>query len=858
MVHAATILLLGLASQGGDLSLFTERTQAVPESVTVVPGAHYGKAGIVSAIIGKGYRNLWTTPITVEVADLGALGGGLTPLRLGGGATTRTLHVQGADGKRYVFRSVDKAAGQGLPEEFQGTIYEAILQDQISAFHPSGALAVASLLDAADVLHVEPRLLVVPDDPRLGEFREMFAGMLVLFEERPDEAPGNQPGFGGSTRIVGTDRLMELLEAEPRQRLDSRAFLRARLVDLLVGDRDRSVNNWWWAGFEEGGSFVWRPIPRDRDQAFIRLDGLLKWYLSFYEPRLVVFDEDFPSIVGLTRNAWDMDRPFLVDLPKQVWDSVVVDLQARLSDSVLVAAVRRMPPEHAGLMGDLLVERLASRRDRLQEAADRFYRVVNEYADIHATDADELAVVERRDETVDVRVYSRDASGAPAPVPHFARLFRREDTREIRLYLHGGGDRAVVGGTGGGIRVRVVGGGGADELIDSSTVVSGSNVFYDDGAATAITSGPNTAVVRRDAPRPRAWGPNSAQAPDWGGRWRPVPVVPFSSDLGLFLFGGLRYTKYGFLKDPYSWMMEMGGGIGTARGKIDVGFKYHRREVAPRTDFLLDARWSSTETIHFYGFGNETTAQGTPEFFDVDQGQFHLTPVITRSLGRHARLELGPVFRGSSTDTMPVTTTLLSQTRPYGSGRFNQLGARSLMRLDLRNREVAASRGIMIEAATEYFPEALDVDRGAFGRIEGQAAAYLSLSPADNPTLALRAGGEKVWGTFPFFEAAFVGGRRTLRGFSRQRFAGDASLYGSAELRVFLTRVFLLFPSEFGIVAVSDAGRVFLEGESSDRWHVSGGGGLWLAPVDRAYTVSATIVRSGEGIGFYIGTGFGF
>ena len=59
-------------------------------------------------------------------------------------------------------------------------------------------------------------------------------------------------------------------------------------------------------------------------------------------------------------------------------------------------------------------------------------------------------------------------------------------------------------------------------------------------------------------------------------------------------------------------------------------------------------------------------------------------------------------------------------------------------------------------------------------------------------------------------------------------------------------------------MAVTDVGRVFQDGESSDTWHVAGGGGLWLAPVGREHTVSGTLVRSVEGTKFYVGTGFGF
>ena len=194
------------------------KAQVVPlpspgtDSVTVIPGA-YGASALYAWLMGSGYRSLWTTPIRVPVANLDDLGGGLTPMRLGGGMTTRTLHMRGADGRRYVFRSVDKTPSD-LMQEFEGTPLQAILQDQISSFHPSGAPVVARLLDAVGVLHPDPQYLVVPNDPRLGEFRDEFAGMLVLFEERPDDGPDGTPGFADSREIV---ELRELFD-NPRDR----------------------------------------------------------------------------------------------------------------------------------------------------------------------------------------------------------------------------------------------------------------------------------------------------------------------------------------------------------------------------------------------------------------------------------------------------------------------------------------------------------------------------------------------------------------------------------------------------------------------------------------------------------------
>jgi len=276
--------------------------------------------------------------------------------------TTQTLHLDGADGRRYVFRSVHKTPRE-LLEDFEGSALEGIIQDQMSSFHPTGAPVVARLLDAVEVLHPEPVFMVVPDDPRLGEFRKQFAGLLVLVEERPDDGPDGGPGFGGSRKIVQTDALFDLLEEDPANRVAAEELLRARLIDLLVGDRDRSHNNHLWARYDAGdGGFVWRVIPRDRDQAFVRFDGIFKALARHYDRRLITFQEAFPDIYGLTRNAWDIDRNLLVGLDRDQWDHTVQGVVGALTDQVIDEAVDRMPREHVAVIGDEMRDALRRRR----------------------------------------------------------------------------------------------------------------------------------------------------------------------------------------------------------------------------------------------------------------------------------------------------------------------------------------------------------------------------------------------------------------------------------------------------------------------------------------------------------------
>ena len=58
---------------------------------------------------------------------------------------------------------------------------------------------------------------------------------------------------------------------------------------------------------------------------------------------------------------------------------------------------------------------------------------------------------------------------------------------------------------------------------------------------------------------------------------------------------------------------------------------------------------------------------------------------------------------------------------------------------------------------------------------------------------------------------------------------------------------------------LADAGRVWIPGESSDRWHAAAGGGLWLAwQHRRANTLSIALARSPERTATYVRVGFMF
>jgi len=825
--------------------------------VSVVPGAIYGASGIFTALMGGGYRDLWVTSMEVPVADLSTLGGGLTPNRLGGGMTTQTLHLDGADGRRYVFRSVHKTPRE-LLEDFEGSALEGIIQDQMSSFHPTGAPVVARLLDAVEVLHPEPVFMVVPDDPRLGEFRKQFAGLLVLVEERPDDGPDGGPGFGGSRKIVQTDALFDLLEEDPANRVAAEELLRARLIDLLVGDRDRSHNNHLWARYDAGdGGFVWRVIPRDRDQAFVRFDGIFKALARHYDRRLITFQEAFPDIYGLTRNAWDIDRNLLVGLDRDQWDHTVQGVVGALTDQVIDEAVDRMPREHVAVIGDEMRDALRRRRDHLPEAAAVLYGIVSGVADIHGTDAAEgLRVAWDPVGNVSVTLTPREGGSTPT----FQRTFIVGETSEIRIYLHGGDDEAVLEGEGAdGIRVRVIGGGGHDRFVDRTG--RSHAVLYDGDADTDFPGAGDARVRRRAALRPFSWF-NETRTLDWGSLARPEPTASYDVDRGLVLAPGLEYDRYGFLKSPYRDRIQIRAGWAFGLQEPILDYRHLVRDVVGGGDFRLRFRWSGMEVLNFYGFGNETATDRPLAYHRVAHKQVTATAAVSVGDGERRYLEIGPTFTYTSTDTMEATgatgsSTFLADHDPYGAGKFAFAGVRLSFGVDHGDRPGTPGRGYRLRGGASFYPSLFDLTEGAFGEIHGRVAAYVS-PPGGNPTLAVSAAGRKVWGPEPFTEAAFLGGPHSVRGLREQRYAGDASVLGSAELRVAVARIVFPILSDIGLFTLTDIGRVSVGGERSDRWHTGVGGGLWMALLNRSNLLRIALVRAEGRTGVDAGFGFAY
>ena len=829
--------------------------------------------GLGATLLGRRYRDLWATPVEVPVLDLARDAGGLVPLRLGGGAQTISLRMQAKGGKVYNLRSIDKVAGSAWAPELRRTLAGEVLQDQTSMHHPFGALIVPPLADAVGVFHTNPRLVYVPDDPRLGAAREALSGEVVLFEERPDEDMSDVRSMGYAENVIGTAKLFQEIGGDNDHRVGARAFARARLFDMLLADWDRHGDQWRWAAFEpyeldstltdearkEGK--VYLPVPRDRDMAFLQVDGLVPaLYALLADPLRQDFDDTYGYVRGLNRKGLPLDRRFTASLTREDWIEIADSIRAALTGEAIEAAVRALPEPVFEQSGAEMIRRLKVRRDKLPRVAEKYYGVLARVVDVVGSGKHERFEVTRLPggET-DVVVYKTSKEGEVRK-EIYRRTFYPSETEEIRLYGLGGRDRFIVeGDVRGGIRVRAIGGAGEDAFVDASDVRGwGKKTYvYDTRAGTEIEAGPETDVRLSGDPAVNRYELR-------GYRYDTVePVAFFGSnpDDGLFIGGGAKFTRHGFRKAPHAATHRMEGNFAAATRAFNLRYRGHYVGVLGPWSLGLEAAvYSPNHIRNFYGLGNETESGGRDaRFYQARLSRALVKPLLARSLGPGVTLRVGPTFE--YTDVREDEGRFASQPQagvsPNTFGRLLFGGAEAELEVKAIDDAVNPRQGFRFRSEVDLNAGLVESE-DTYATLASSLTLYYSPSLSPQVTVAARAGAAHNVGAFPFFAAGTLGGSRNLRGYRSTRFAGRTSLYQNLDVRVgLLNFAGYLGYGRLGVLGFLDNGRVWTDGEASRVWHQGYGGGLW-AHLFEAATLTGTVGFSEEDRTLTIELGFLF
>lgn len=834
---------------------------ALPDSVTVVPNEDLAAGPLKRFFFGDLYRDVWTAPIRVPVLRMDTTCGGLTAKTTGGGMQTRSLRLKGGNGHDYVVRTIKKYPGMALSLEMRGTVVESIVADGIAGSHPYASVAIAPLADAVGVLHTSPRLVFVPDDPALGLYREEFANTLCLFEERTDGDWSDTPALGASKDLIGSPDLINARRASYQALLDERALLRARLFDMVIGDWDRHDDQWRWASYPRpDGRTLYRPIPRDRDQAFFKQDGVIpnivnrKWAMAKFQS----YGKDVRDINGQNFNARYLDRASLTGLDRQAWMDVADSMRAELTDASITAAVHTLPDTAQRLMGATITEGLKARRDGLPRLAERQYLRLARFVNVVGTDGNERFLVKRLDDDRTlVEVLQKRKKAADLLV--YQRVFHRSETKEIRLYgIDGNDDFTVEGRVRKGIRVRIIEGAGNAELVDSSRVrgCGRHTIAYGVAGGKKAEKKWQLGSEARLVPSKRLDAieyDRQEYVPDLL-----MPLVAFglNVDDGVFLGGGARWTKQGFKSVPFKWRHQLTASYALRTGAYRAAYKGQVLNVLGRTGFGLDAHMLAPDfRFNFFGFGNRTELPEDLKAFQYRMDIIDIRPYAQRTINGIHHLKAGGRWvvasQGELSALLPGRDELRLQPDVDYVGGFASYVLQNV------DNVMQPKRGIRFELSAEALNER---HTGANTQgIKGELRTYMPLEIGrSRSVVAMRAGLQRRAGDVDPLTASTIGGFETVRGLRRDRFAGNTAAYGNFEVRadLFTSRNAVL-PFRMGLIALADAGRVWVDATDNGRlWHHAVGGGLFISPLNMlvlqgTYAVSDDDALVDVRIGFF-------
>ncbi|WP_459213153.1 BamA/TamA family outer membrane protein [Aquimarina rhabdastrellae] len=824
-------------------------------------------------IWGNHYRTVYGTDLKVPVATLDTLMGGVSIDRKGGGHQTRSLRLLDKDGRRYSLRAVKKSATQFLQkaafkntyleDNFNETFTEDLLLDFYTSSHPFATFAVGTMADAIGVYHANPQLLYIPKHNALGKYNAEFGDELYILEERPGKEFTDVASFGKPDDIESTDDMIKKLRKNEKYAIDEKAYIKARLFDMILGDWDRHSDQWRWARFEKDDKEYYRPIPRDRDQVFSNYDGKLIDVIKFLIPltrKFQEYDAELKNVRWINESGIRLDRAFTSGSNKEVWKKQAAYIHEYLNDETIDKAFDEIPNEVQNETLEQIKKYLKARRDHIEEIAERYYDYMAKQVIIRGTDKDDFFEIIREDNKTIIKI-SRIKNGK-IESPFYQRTINAGETKEIWVYGLDDDDKFKVSGKGKNtIRVRIIGGQDQDEyLIEDGKKIK----IYDHKNQDNIVkekNGANVVFTNR-------YNYNTYDYNKYISKTNTIiPFVGFNPDDGFNVNITDTYVIKGFKNSPFQSRHKIRGAFYFATEGFDLSYQGEFADVFGNWNLQAEALYTSHNfTQNFFGFGNSTINLDDEKGLDYNRVK---TSIISGALGITKngyygdRITIKAMLEGieidATEDRFLTTDPVFSSTirddffeRMYFGGLELTYGYESF------DNRVNPTRGMTFHVKTETKVNVENTHQ-AYGYLNPHLGFYNALTR--NKKLVLKTDVDAqilVGDDYEFYQAARLGGDNGLRGFREQRFAGRSAVVFNADLRYSFNKFKTgLLPLQFGVYGGYDYGRVWLDDEDSNQWHDSVGGGFWINAVD-AVSGQLGIFNSDEGTRVSFGFGVDF
>ncbi|KDN56357.1 metallophosphoesterase [Flavobacterium seoulense] len=827
------------------------------------------KSGFYNFLFGKHYRKYYSTPIDVPVVTLDQLYGGVTPMRAGGGHQSKSLRLDDSQGREYVMRALKKSVGrflqsvafkdQYVENEFENTFAENFLYDFYTSSHPYTPLAVGNLADKIGVLHSNPKLYYIPKHKALGEFNTNFGDELYLVEERPSDSQKELVSFGKSESIIGTNDLLENLEKDEKYAIDENEYIKARLFDMLIGDWDRHYDQWRWAEYKTANKIIYKPIPRDRDQAFSKYDGtLLSLLMNIPALRhMQSFKNDIKNVKWFNREPYPLDLALLKSATENEWIAQAKFIEENLTDESIDTAFNSLPTEIQDETIAGIKQKLKHRKTALIAYAKQYNKILEKTAIVVGTNKKDIFRIKSISKNkVEITVLRSKKEGEELV---FNKTYDKHSTKNIWIY--GLDDEDVFDFEGvqkSDIRIKLIGG----QNNDSYNIANGKNITIIDFKSKKNNFNINSSTKKRltDDYETNLYNYEKPKYNAFSG----LPTIGFNPDDGVKLGIIANYTVNHFKQNPYTFKHVLKANYYFATDGFELGYHFDAPKIIGKWNFGFDSQFTSPNfAINYFGYGNNNPNSDKTDGMDYNRVRIRMlkfAPKIEKIDRLGSRINFQLAYENFNVEN--TADRFISIPDIVNPDIFNhQQFAGATIEYGYENYDNASlptmGMGFLISA---NWKTNLDDSKQNFPTLESKINFNHKIDKQGKIVLATLLKGKMILNNnFEFYQGAALGGDYDLRGYRNQRFLGNHSFFQSSDLRFSIGKIKnSIVPMSYGFFGGYDYGRVWLDGETSDKWHQAVGGGLWLNGINTLTAKLSYFKSTDDKARISFGLGFGF
>lgn len=800
--------------------------------------------GLYNKMWGTHYRDLYYMPVTVRTESLDSLNGELTLVEQF--PQLQALIFNDRNLQPYLVKPISGSSGfleSGFfryvykKEDYKDTYIGDFIKEAYTIVHPYMFLVTEDLADKVGLTSADSRIRFITGCSAADTIADGSS-----LKDRVASV-SRLPGFKDVGTIDSISVLLDSLKHKNNITIDQRKYIKSRMFDMLTGDWNKIPENWYWVPAHQGDSIVYSPYVFDRNHAFTKVDG------SFFKELLNMLGLDFiTDYKGTLKNvkkfnglAYAADIALTQKSGEKIWMEEAESLQNTVTDKMIDDAFSKLPKELRNKESESIKKNLKIRRGQLKNMAARYYHVLQKTPVITGTDQnDKFTIDQVNSNEIRIRIYDGETDRLT-----FDKNYNKKSTKEIWIYGLNGNDSFEVNKPQKNIPVLLIGGKGKNDY----KVDQGKNIFIYESKSEKerLDSLKHGKVII----------PNKEDATEYDytrlryTKFAFTPIGIYDSDLGLNLGTSFSYTIYGFRRAPYTRKHQL---------SYDYTHGFTYQGIFPSYDknksFHLAAYLGSPAYFsNFFGFGNETDGykDESKNYNRVNIRKYMLTPSFFYDITKEQTISLFGSFESYKVKDPEdkdrfINTVYSSGSSIYSTKYYFDLG----LTYEYKKEEDRFVSSIDASVTSGYNFNIADPELNYF---HANADFGINLKLTDRLTFATMLKGKILFSDkYEFFQAATT----ELRGFRDNRFIGKQSFYEYSDIRFNMGRLKNpLTPLDYGIFAGIDHGRVWYQGESSDKWHSSYGGGFWLT-VLRRFTGKFSYFGSSDGSRFSFELGMGF